>query len=335
MNLKFRILSVSFLVFAAILLSITYFRPKHSAPPYLGSSYRSYNSTAHLPATDYAIATFLTGQAKDDDSYFVATRVLTYQLLHAESTKCDANNITFLVLCSESVSCAQKATLRADGATVVQVRDVPVNWWIHSGVTRWKEQFTKLRVFEMTEYKRILFMDADTLLTGHIDGIFDEPEVAILAPTLDRKNQVRWGESQLPSQWLFAARSDNAFTGERKHPTPPLQAQAFSAGFFLVAPDRRIFEYLLSVMAIPRRFDPFTMEQSLLNYVFRRDGRMPWRELGWRWSATWPNEEDVKLEVVSLHEKLWKTGPQGLKDMWNRKKGEMLRFHERRRGEGP
>lgn len=330
MTFKFRrLLSVS--VLSLLLGIIWYIRMvKFAPPPYLGSSYRAYNSTTHLPETDFAIATFLTGQASDD-SYFVATRVLTHQLLHAKATKIDSKTVTFIILCSESVPKEQKDTLREDGATIVEVRDVPVNWWIHSGVTRWKEQFTKLRVFEMTEYKRILFMDADILINGRIDKIFEEPEVVTLAPTLDRKKAKKWGESQLPAQWLFAARSDNAFTGERQHPTPPLQSTSFSAGFFLVAPDRQVFEHLLSIMAIFRRFDPFTMEQSLLNYAFRREGRMPWRELHWKWSATWPNEKDVEMDVVTLHEKLWKTGPQQLQDMWNRKKGEMLNFHERKR----
>ena len=329
MIFKFRVLSAAFL--SLLLLIAWYLRfVKFAPPPYLGSSYRSYNSSTHLPDTDFAIATFLTGQATDD-SYFVATRVLTHQLLHAPATKIDTDTVTFLILCSQSVPEEQKDILRDDGATIIEVRDVPVNWWIHSGVTRWKEQFTKLRVFEMIEYKRILFMDADILINGRIDKIFEESEVVTLAPTLNRKGEKKWGESQLPAQWLFAARSDNAFTGEREHPTPPLQTPNFSAGFFLVAPDRQVFEHLLSVMAIFRRFDPFTMEQSLLNYVFRREGNMPWRELHWKWSATWPNEKDVEMDVVTLHEKLWKTGPQQLKDMWNRKKGEMLNFHDKRR----
>lgn len=328
MILKFRLLFALASLLSIIFLGVNW-RIRTSPPEYLGTSYRAYNSTSGLPATDYAIATFLTGQ-NTDDAYFVATRVLTHQLMHAETTKCDPEKVTFLVLCSESVSTEQKNILRNDGATVLEVRDVPVNWWIHSGVQRWKEQFTKLRVFEMTEYKRILFIDADILVTSKIDGIFNEPEVANLAPTLNRKKAHKWGESELPKQWLFAARSDNAFTGERDHPFPPLQTLSFSAGFFLVAPDRQIYAHLLSVMGVPRRFDPFTMEQSLLNYVFRRDGMMPWRELHWKWSATWPNEKDVEMEVVTLHEKLWKTGPQPLRDMWNRRKGEMLNFHEKR-----
>lgn len=324
MNSRFKLFLA---VATAALLGITLCMRASRSPPYLGSSYRGYNTSTHLPETDYAVATFLTGQAKED-SYFLATRILTHQLLHANSTKCNSNTTTVLVLCSESVPKDQKDTLRQDGATVVEVRDVPVNWWIHSGDSRWQENFNKLRIFEMTEYKRILYLDADTLLTEPVDRIFDEPEVETLAPKLDRKDQIKWPESSLPSQWLFAARSDNALTGKRQHTTPPLQTQSFNAGFFLIAPDREIFQHLLSVMAIAGRFDSRTMEQGLLNYVFRREGVMPWRELHWKWSANWPNEEDVDMGTVTLHDQMWKTGPRALQDMWNRKRGEMLNFHE-------
>lgn len=289
-----------------------------------GPSYRLFNSTSPLPSSKFAIATFLTGQGKDD-AYFTATRILTYQLLHAPETKLNSTDITFLVLCSSSLPVAQKRQLQRDGAFVVEVDDVPVNWWIYSGVRRWKEQFTKLRIFEMTEYQRVLYLDADILIMAPLDGVFEDPEVATLTPTLfSRESQIRKDESPLPAEWLFAARSDNAFTGERDHPVPPLQSSSFSAGFFMVAPDKKIYAHLLSVMSHFHRFDPFTMEQSLLNYVFRREGAMPWRELHWKWSATWPNEKDVKMGVASLHEKWWSTGPQALRNVWKKRKREML-----------
>src|SRR5438105_3033855 len=82
-------------------------RRYQAALNYQGSSYRLFDSTAHLPLTDYAIATFLTGQA-NDDSYFTATRVLTHQLTHAPATQSNSSHVTFLVLCSQSVSHAQK-----------------------------------------------------------------------------------------------------------------------------------------------------------------------------------------------------------------------------------
>jgi alpha-N-acetylglucosamine transferase len=65
------------------------------------------------------------------------------------------------------------------------------------------------------------------------------------------------------------------------------------------------------------------MEQSLLNYAFRRGGPMPWRELHYKWSATWPSEKDVEGNVVSLHEKFWSTGPEELQEMWTQQKENM------------
>jgi alpha-N-acetylglucosamine transferase len=107
-----------------------------------------------------------------------------------------------------------------------------------------------------------------------------------------------------------------------------LQTNSFSAGFFLIKPDREIFAHFLSVMTHFRRFDPFTMEQSLLNYVFRRSGPMPWRELNWKWGTTWPSERDKEMGVYTLHEKFWIVGPRSLSDMWRGKKAEMLRYFE-------
>ncbi|KAF2248115.1 glycosyltransferase family 8 protein [Trematosphaeria pertusa] len=289
-----------------------------AAPSVKGPSYRLHNSSSPLPSTEFAIATFLTGQGKDD-AYFTATRILTYQLLHAPDTRLNTGSITFLVVCSPSLPDSRKRRLKQDGAVVVEVDDVP----------RWKEVFTKLRIFEMTEYKRILFIDADTIITAPLDDIFKSPEVASLAPTLfSRKDQIKKDESPLPAEWFFGARSDNALTGQRQHPVPPLQSPSFSSGFFMIAPDRQIYAHLLSVMSHYRRFDPFVMEQNLLNYVYRRDGPMPWRELDWKWSATWPTEKDAQMGVASLHEKLWDRGPQPLRDMWDKRKKEMLQFYE-------
>ena len=178
----------------------------------------------------------------------------------------------------------------------------------------------------MIEYERILFLDADTLLTRPIDTIFDEPIIQPYNSLMHRTSQIKSDENQLPAQYLFAARSDNALTGERAHASPPLQTDTFSAGFWLMAPSREMFSYLISVMNHYRRFDPHTMEQSLLNYAFRRNGPMPWLELDYKWSATWPNLKDL-AEVATLHEKLWRSGPEELKALWREWKGKMETFH--------
>ncbi|RDI85307.1 hypothetical protein Vi05172_g4697 [Venturia inaequalis] len=270
----------------------------------------------------YAIATFLTGKSnpQDDgeDNYFIAVRVLTYQLLHANETRCQDSTIPFIVMVTSTVSKNNRAQLVSDGATVRIVEDIPLRWWIKTGVTRWVDQFTKLRLLEMTEYDRVLFIDADTLITRPIDPIFKDPNIRASYPSqLQRNKEIKADEmALLPAEYVFAARSDNALTGERDHPFPPLPTIVFSAGFWVAAPSLALFQYLLAVMNHYRRFDPHTMEQSLLNYAFRRDGAMPWVELDYRWSATWPGENDVEGGVATLHEKFWSTGPDVLRERW-------------------
>lgn len=273
----------------------------------------------------------MTGQG-DDDAYLDATRLLTYELLHAPDTRVNTTSVNFLVLCSSSVPITYKQQLQKDGAIVIEVDDVPVDWWIKSNVGRWKEQFTKLRVFEITEYQRILFIDADTMIFDHLDPIFHEPEVVPLIPTFTFPPQVQAKTDELPppSEWLFAARSDNGYTGMRNHLIPPLQSLNFGAGFFIIAPNLQLFTYLRSIMSHWRRFDSYTMEQSLLSYAFRRNGPMPWRELHWKWSVMWPTEIDKQMGVVTLHDKFWGDGsPQPLREIWKAKMQEMRQYHRK------
>jgi alpha-N-acetylglucosamine transferase len=291
-------------------------------------TYRIFNSTSPLPKTRCAIATFLTGQG-DDLAYLNSTRIITYQLLHNPKTRIDTTQITWIVACSASVPVEHKTQLQREGAVVVEVDDVKTSWWIKTSVRRWKEQFTKLRLLEMTEYSRILFMDADTLILQPLAGIFNEPELTDLQTTFAHgwpNDEVKVDEEELPPKWLFAARSDNGYGGQRDHPIPPLNSAEFSAGFWVVAPNRKLFTHLLSVMSHYRRFKPFTMEQSLLNYVYRRNGPMPWRELNWKWSATWPSENDRHSGVATLHDKLWNNGPDELQEAWHVQEREMKDF---------
>ena len=163
-----------------------------------GPQSKSFNSASgHVYETSrssrFAIATFLTGSPKDpnntdDDPYYIATRVFAYQILHAPETRCN-KSVSFVVLVTSTVSERAKQQLRSDGAKVVEAKDIPLRWWIKTGVTRWKDQFTKLRLFEMIEYDRILLIDADTLILSKIDGIFHEPEVQRPVKTLSSRPQ--------------------------------------------------------------------------------------------------------------------------------------------------
>ena len=323
-------------ILSLTIITLWFAFPRFSRPIELDPFYGLLPETS--PSSRFAIATFLSSSdpknifdQTEEDFYFVATRTLAYQLLHDEQTRCN-KSIPFLVLVTSEVAQDKRDRLSQDGATVVPVEDVPLRWWIKTGITRWKDQFTKLRIFEMVEYDRVLFIDADTLLTRPIDGIFDEPTVRIPATTLShRTDQIKGDEAPLPAKYVFGARSDNALTGERDHPFPPPPTNVFSAGFWLAAPSKETFAYLMSVMGHYRRFNPTTMEQSLLNYAFRREGCMPWIEIDYRWSATWPNLSDLGGGVASLHEKFGWTGPEELQQLWRDAREKMEVFFRDRK----
>lgn len=317
-----------FLIIAILTLTYLYLfsRPHYTQIPNYAPLKKTHSSSK------VAIATFLSGgddpsEPIEDDFYYQAARTLTYQLLHDPATRSKRADIPFIVLCTKKVAPSKLKQLERDGATVEVVADVPLPRWISTGVTRWKDQFTKLRLFEMVDYERILFIDADTLIVEPIDGIFDEVMIQTPMTTLlHRTSEVKNDEKPLPSNYTFAARSDNAFSGERDHPFPPPPTENFSAGFWLAAPSKEMFEYLISVTGNWRRFNPHTMEQSLLNYAFRRGGAMPWYELGWEWSATWPSLRDSEGGVKTLHEKWDRTGPEELREKWKTAKSKMEAF---------
>lgn len=292
----------------------------------------------------FAIVTFLGRDLthKEEDRYFVACRMLTYQLLYANETRIgDAvrDKIDWVVAVTSGVDAWKREQLRRDGARVVELEDVPLKWWIKTGVSRWADQFTKLRLLLWTEYARVLFMDADTLLQAPIEDVFFTEASTIPAKT--DFNYRKGDEADLPAEYVFLAAQDHQFTGKRYHAVPPEpngnSTGSLSAGFWLAAPSRELYAYLMSVMSHYHRFNPTTMEQSLLNYAFRRcdvsreereasaecpagrrRGPMPWGEVGWQWSSTWPSLDDAEAGVVSLHEKFWKAGQRGLKRRWRR-----------------
>ncbi|KAI8930791.1 hypothetical protein NX059_011815 [Plenodomus lindquistii] len=275
---------------------------------------------------ELAIATFLTGQAIDD-TYFNSTKLLAYQLLHDKPTRLTNPNITFVVMCGKKLSEDRKEALKRFGATVITLDDVELPKWIHSGEPRWSEQFTKLRAFQRIEYKRMLYIDADYLIMHPMDDIFEDPIIQITSPTLiDRSGEIKEDEGPLPPRWLFAARSENGGIGGFGHDVPPLSTNYANAGFFLIAPDESMYNHLMTVMKHEGRFSTTFMEQDMLNYVFRREGPMPWRELNWKWSANFVNDKDVEFGVHSLHGKFWWEGPVTVRRKWSQTMEKMIEF---------
>jgi alpha-N-acetylglucosamine transferase len=259
----------------------------------------------------YAYATFLAPPSEPDegvishDKYFVATRILAYQLLHAPETR-SPSGYPFIVLVTSNVTEAKRERLRQDGAIVWEAPELDPGW-IKTEISTWQSVLAKLRLWELTQFERVAFVDGDTILTAPLDGVFEDPAVAEHG-TDDKPSEIMPDEAPLPSTYVFAGVPEM----NNEHHWPPTDEghdwpniNYLNAGFFVLQPSTELMEYYVSLTTTPDRFNPHLPEQNLLNYAHRREGNMPWKQLSTRWNIHYPTVEDLKGGCVSLHEKWW------------------------------
>jgi len=278
-------------------------------------------SSVVLPESKYAYAAFLAAPEQEsnvdtDDHYFVATRMLAYQLLHDPATR-TKQSIPFLVAVTDEVTQRKRDRLAADGAVILPVEKISFSWILASR-NRWRDVLSKLRLFQLTQYERIFFLDSDMLIVKCMDGIFADP-ASVLA--LNANKTERTDEGPQPTSYVFAGVSGQ---GGYDHPWPPRKGRAVNAGFILFQPSIDLFNHYMTVAAIEGRFDPKYPEQNLWNYVHRREGNMPWAQLTPTWNVNWPTMNDYNNGAASLHAKFWDAGPEAeLRDLLLRSRWKM------------
>ena len=273
-------------------------------------------ASLETPASKHAFATFLAGDsihpdnaANLHDDYFVATRLLGYQIMHAPETR--SNSAPFVVLATEAVHSDKIERLRRDGAIVIVVETVEKPSWLQgAGASNWQEVFDKLRLWELTQFDLICFFDADTLLNRPLDGIFGDPAVT-LQYTINHTDGNGQDEGFLPSTYVFAGQPEMNVV----HNYPPSDAAGdypnvdyLNAGFFVTRPSLELQKFYFDIMQTRERFQSHLPEQNLLNYAHRPradGGSMPWRPLSTEWNIHYPTSHDLKGGVASLHEKWW------------------------------
>ena len=294
----------------------------------------------------YAFVAFLAGnwqhqEFADDseDEYFYATRVMGYQLMHNPDTRTNTS-IPFVVLTTRAVSERKRARLHRDGARVIVVDDVPVPDWFEISNPFWSEVVTKLRVFQQTQFDKILLLDADVLPIRRLDGVFHDPATDLAAPIPERKRE--GDRIPLPSRYMFAGVTmggsrDHDSSSQDKYYASIAQygeLDQVNAGFLLAAPSREIFEYYSAILAEENRFDAAQPEQNLLIEAHRVDGPMPWKKVRYDWAMNSPKDEDYDNGVHAVHEKLWRSGYQTdeegtrrLGELWKTVRAEMEAYY--------
>ncbi|KAF1921543.1 nucleotide-diphospho-sugar transferase [Ampelomyces quisqualis] len=243
----------------------------------------------------------------ENDKYFASVRILVWQLLHNPDTR--TTDIDVVVMVTPSVSKSRRDRLERDGAIVYPVEYLHIDKsWARPAQPQWIDIFTKLRVWEMTQYSRVLLMDTDSMLVRPLDGIFQDP-AAQIQPTKHMENYTAIeGVAPLPPTHLLASLSE---VWDSYHEFPPADGTGlkkygyFNAGFFMLAPSIAAFNHYRSFLDIPNSFDSKYMEQNLLNQIHAWGGPMPWQELNYTWNIRCPTDADIEKGLVSIHEKWW------------------------------
>lgn len=269
----------------------------------------------------------------NEDKYFVATRVLGYQLMHQSETRSNTS-IPYVVVVSNEVSQSKRERLAKDGAEVVVVDSISDPDWL-STIKQYQGVMTKLRVFQQTEYEKMLYIDADMLITRRMDAIFEDEGTKIRRPEMDR--DTRKEGAPLPSSYMLAGQAQQR---NRVHNYPPDSDQDWMcSGFMVFKPAQDIFDYYVSIMQRENSFDPQFPDQNLLNYAHRWDGPMPWKNVYYKWTSTYPTIKEYAMGAASLHEKYWLDGnrveAEGqniLGEMWLKVKREMEVFYRNNNG---
>lgn len=295
--------------------------------------------TQHLPGRNYSREAYVTLLTPADphpwtlgqpDYYFEACKVKLHRILRNATTR-DPYNRPFVVLVTPGVPQKQIEILESHGAIIKHVDIIPAPAGtirpenVHP---RYKDQFTKMHIWNMSEYDRIAFFDADTLPIRPVHTIFD-------TPVAKKGNE----------EWLFGAVYDSGavrWFGDRNPPGPDDKGRPedkdLNAGVFLLWPTQKQADYISDLLRNPPPDKDFTvyMEQDFLRWAYRDDGPYPWIRLSHLYNTQWCRMRDLDTAYV-LHDKLWQVHSdtdQELRKVWYEAWGEMVGWDAPRSPEG-
>ncbi|KAJ5198027.1 nucleotide-diphospho-sugar transferase [Penicillium cinerascens] len=262
----------------------------------------------------HAFATILTGEGDAEfpdveEPYLRAARLLTFQLLHNPRTRNDSLDIPFLVLVTQDVPQKHREILSKDGAIIVPVDSLGRDW-IHPKWGRWKDVLAKLNLWQLTDYDKIMFLDADSVIFQSIHDIFSHPATEI-RQTLSPQAGVQ-ANGSVPASYMIAGIHD-PWVEENLPPVPGKefyqQNNYMNAGFFVLHPSKDLFDYYSALLDKPDAFDSAYPEQNLLNCAHRTDGQMPWQDIGPWWNLKGADKSEYESGLKSIHHKWWRPIP--------------------------
>lgn len=270
--------------------------------------YRPHNlaSTGRHPT----YATYFASRSPSiQDPYFMSTQQVIYRTLWAPTTA--SPKYPFTVFVAPFITKQQRDLFRGAGANVIElplIEFTPVNAEIFA---RWKDLFSRLHMWNQTQFTRITFLDGDAFPLQQVDDIFEaaRPQKCI--------------REKLDAVDLAVADDicDYVFSGVQV-----IDHDEINMAVAVFSPNKAMHARLLRNMDQTDHFDNAMVEQAYLGYQFETGGAFPKQFLPRRFNGYYPQpEERWSLKIV--HEKLW------IFDIWGDNlfeegNKEMVRFYD-------
>lgn len=149
----------------------------------------------------------------------IQAQLLLFQTLHDPLTSDPSRD--FVVLVTPDVSDEYVQELQVQGAIVIRILPLTRSRLSDTGPSV-EEDLTKLRVFGLTQYDRVLFIDPTFVLAKSLEGIWESPAAR--------------------SRYGLASNSIN----ERMHDNPPDgRGEFFNDGFWMAKPSEQLYKEML------------------------------------------------------------------------------------------
>ncbi len=221
-----------------------------------------------------------------------------------------------IVLITDTLPERCVAALKAEGQRTKQLQIRRVEPLLPTGnvhliATRFEDTWTKLRVFELTSYDKLVFLDADMMICRNMDSLFDvslpgRDWLAANHACVCNLDKDPWA----PNNWNV----DNcAFTPMRHptgltHPTPVSKDarptyHLLNSGLFIFHPSKTLWNDVLHFFNTSPLLKTFLFpDQNFLDEFFRNR----WMSLGWQYNALktmryWHPDMWRDDEVRNLH----------------------------------
>ncbi len=200
-------------------------------------------------------------------NYLTGVRVLRASLVRVGSP------YPFVVVVTPGITAEDRALLEADGCLVREVAPIrpPAGLRDSYANARFAEVWTKLAVWTLTEFERLVVLDADMLVVADMDELFDVElapgEIAACHACRCNPNKIAtYPASWTPEHCAYTHVEDGVATQDA-----PLGSDPYvNGGTLVLEPDRTVFEALTTALAAVEDLSRYVFaEQDFLNEHFR------------------------------------------------------------------